>query len=145
MRKARVPQEHSPSPARGRHGRQRFLRASSIAAIATALVACAAVAAQADAVMAARTVSCPGTLHAAPGVGDIIITEVRVRGVRCAQARPAIQAFERHIFVNPIRFRINGTAFRCSQRLIGSRETGLSRWACRRRGKLVTWRSSYGI
>lgn len=68
-----------------------------------------------------------------------------MRACGAAQARPAIQAFERHSFLNPIRFRIDGKAFRCIQRLIGSRETGLSRWTCRRRGKLVMWRSSYGI
>jgi lysophospholipase L1-like esterase len=87
--------------------------------------------------------ACAGRLDVQPGVGDITITLIQVRGVSCAEAKVAIARFEQD---RRRGFHVNGHGFQCKSHTIGDPGNASYRTTCTRgTQQLVTWRSDAAI
>jgi hypothetical protein len=89
-------------------------------------------------------VTCGGRLVVKPGVGDASISEIRVSGVSCAQARPAIASFEGHPAARHD-LSVHGLRFSCEMTII-RREYGEWRYTCTGGAReYISWKTAYGI
>jgi hypothetical protein len=92
----------------------------------------------------ASSSSCGLTFRVHPGVGETLVSQVRVTGVTCGQAQFAIGRYE-HSLKHTAPLKVGGQTFTCTRTRIGSPELGLTSVSCRKGAKRVSWRAAYGI
>jgi hypothetical protein len=113
-------------------------------AVGLVVVAAALAVAGAGSLAQASSSSCSSTFRVHPGVGETLVSQIRVSGVTCGQATFAIGRYE-HSLKHTAPFAVGSQRFTCVRTRIGSPELGLTSVACRKGAKRVSWRAAYGI